>query len=121
MTKTNKKYSPPRNGKTFALMWNRLIDEITSRDNFKPGHLYQLEILCDLYQEYDRLRDIIEEFGYTYENDGGRNGAQIKVTPEVGQFNRIRSEIREYSKLLGLTLYKDKETTKGNEAKDEWS
>lgn len=115
-----KSYRPPRNGVTFVKMWNLLIGMVTERANFKESHLYQLEILCDLYQEYQNLRDTIEEFGFSYTSNGGRNGDQVKPVPEVAQMNRVRAEIREYSKMLGIVLTKDSSNTGATEAKDEW-
>lgn len=116
-----KKYTPPKAHPTFVKMWEVLIDEVTSRENFKKGHLYQLEILCDLYVEVDKLTSALEISGYTYETSGGRNGDQYKMYPEVAQLNRARAEIRNYSKHLGLLLFKDTDTRDQSEAVDAWA
>jgi hypothetical protein len=39
----------------------------------------------------------------------------IKIRPEVAQLNRVVTEIRNYSKILGLVLAKDTTTTKEEE------
>jgi phage terminase small subunit len=117
--KVDKRFRSPRSDADFSKVWNKLIHEITTRENFKPGHLHQLEVLCDLYVEYDRLRLDVKRLGYTYETGEGRNGVQIKIRPEVTQINRCRSEIRSYSKTLGLLLVKDTDFNTGEE-EDEW-
>jgi hypothetical protein len=99
----------------FTEYWEEHYPDIVNRPNLKPSHLQQLRVLCDLYVEYDQLQAIIELEGRTYWS-AGRNGDQLKLRPEVGQLNRVLSEIRNYSKMLGFLLYKD---TAINEAEDE--
>jgi P27 family predicted phage terminase small subunit len=91
---------------------------VTKRDNFKQGHLEQLTILCKLYQEYNKLQKEIETEGYFFESEG-RYGTQIKTHPLVTIRDKVLAEIRQYSKLLGLVLEKDKDTG-GDEGKGEW-
>jgi phage terminase small subunit len=93
----------------FTEYWEEILPDISSRENLKPSHLQQLRILCDLLVDYDQLQAIIELEGRTYLSVG-RNGDQWKLKPEVQQMNRVLSEIRNYSKMLGLLLYKDTET-----------
>lgn len=115
-------FKPPRDGVIFAKMWNRLVKIITERENFLEHHLSQLEILCGLYQEMEKLEKFIDLEGHTYTSEG-RNGTQIKAYPEVGQLNRVRAEIRNYSIILGLTIAKARGPEgdgKGNNADDEW-
>ncbi len=107
----NKLYAPPRKDKYFKFYWNLLIEEITLRENFKPSHLLQLKVLCDLYVEYDRLMDIIEVQGTTYVTGGHRHGDQEKLRPEVSQKNVILTEIRNREKSMGLVLVKDSESS----------
>jgi hypothetical protein len=90
------------------------IGDIEHRDNLKQSHLHQLQILCDLCIEYDELREAIMFAGRTYISVG-RNGDQIKLHPNVQQMNRVVSEIRNYSKILGIQLVKDTTTTKDSE------
>lgn len=101
-------FPAPQDHPTFLKMWNALIGEVSKRKNFKPGHLAQLEILCELYVEKETLQEIIDVSGYTYDSEVGRGGGTITRTrPEVDQLNRVRAEIRNYSKMLGLLLVKD--------------
>lgn len=112
-------FDSPRDNDDFSYYWNLFIDDIRERDNLKPSHLHQFRILCDLYVEYDDLKILIDLQGRTYNAGMGRNGEQIKLTPEVQQMNRVLSEIRNYSKMLGLTLSADK-TTKDEEEHDDF-
>jgi phage terminase small subunit len=116
-----KKYPAPKTNEEYVRRWNTFIPEIVSRDNFKPAHLFQLEVLCDLYVEYKELQDVIEMIGRTHSDDTGRYGNQTKLRPEVTQLNKVRAEIASYTKILGLLLYKDKVTTAEEEEKEEWS
>ena len=98
----------PRKEPSFKRYWDNFIGDIKDRPNLKPSHLWQLQVLCDLCVEYDDLREIIALTGRTVSNGGGRNGAQLSLTPEVGQMNKVLIEIRNYSKILGLILVQDK-------------
>lgn len=111
--------SPKILDKAFTKYWNLFVDEVSERDNFKKSHLTQLRVLCDLYVEYDKLIEIIDICGYSFDIPGGRNGDQIKVRPEVSQLNRCRAEIRAYSSMLGLLLTKDN-STGSEEVKEDW-
>lgn len=99
----------------FTEYWEEFLPDIQDRENLKPSHLQQLRLLCDLYVEYDQMQAIIDLEGRTYWSTG-RNGDQLKLRPEVQQLNRVVSEIRNYSKMLGLLLYKD---TKTNDVPEE--
>lgn len=107
--------SPKPDKESFNKYWEMFLPDIQDRENLKPSHLNQLRILCDLSVEYDELQEIIDLEGRTYISVG-RNGEQIKLRPEIQQMNRCVAEIRAYSKMLGLLLYKD---TKTNEDEDE--
>lgn len=100
------RYPPPRKNPEFRKRWGRLIVSVATRENFRKGHLYQLEVLCDLYVEYHNLAKFIRTNGYTYSTDG-RNGVMTKTHPEVQLLSAVRSDIRNYSKMLGLVLVKD--------------
>jgi hypothetical protein len=114
-----KKYPPPVKSAVFERTWKVFISDVVERDNFRPGHLEQLRVLCHLYSEEEELREILTMSGYTMFSEGGRNGPQEKSRPEVAQLNKVRSEIRAYSQMLGLVLHKDKGVVdKGVE--DEW-
>lgn len=91
---------------SFKRYWELFLPDIQDRENLKPAHLNQLRILCDLCVDLDELQEIIDIEGRTYISVG-RNGEQIKLRPEVSEKNRVISEIRNYSKMLGLVLVKD--------------
>ena len=114
-----KEYPPPVKNTVFERTWNVFIYDVVERDNFRPGHLEQLRVLCNLYAEEEELREILHMTGYTMFSEGGRNGPQEKTRPEVAQLNKTRSEIRAYSQMLGLVLHKDKGVVK-KEDEDEW-
>lgn len=105
-----KKYPPPSKHPVFVKRWKEFIDDVAARENFKPGHLAQLEILCHLYAEYEDLKGALEFLGNTY-NTGARNGDQIKMRPEIAQKSKVVDQIHQYTKMLGLLLVKDKENT----------
>lgn len=113
-----KKYGSPRpQDEKFSEFWLKFIDKVVSRENFHESHLQQLELLIDLYIEYDKLTEIIEEEGLIYHNTG-RYGHSIKPHPAVQLRQKTVSEIRAYSKLLDLVLAKDNTTNEPED--DEW-
>lgn len=111
-------YPSPKKGLIFKARWDEFVEDVTKRENFKPGHLQQLSILCDLYEEYAILLEDVKREGYTYESVG-RNGTQFKPRPEVVQMNRVRADIRNFSKTLGLLLVKDT-STNADADENEW-
>ena len=113
------KYPSPKKNKEFVARWKQLIGGVVSRSNFKMGHLYQLEILCDLYVEYDVLTKFIRMKGHTY-TAHGRQGRIVKPYPQVTLLTRVQSEIRSYCKMLGLLMTPDKSGESGGED-SEWA
>lgn len=113
------KYPPPKKHPTFRKRWAEFIENITARENFKVGHLTHLEILCDLYVEYEELQEFIRTHGRSYVSVG-RNGEVWKFYPEVGQLNKVSAQIKDFSKMLGIVLKKDHSAESGGE-KDDWS
>ena len=111
-------YKAPKKSEKFREVWHILLPDIVGRDNFKPGFLRQLEVLCDLYVEYDILTETVQNEGYTYHSEG-RNGPQIHPHPALTQLNKTRGDIRSISRLLGLVLYKDMATDVRKE-EEEW-
>jgi hypothetical protein len=103
----------------FEEYYDLFLADIEKRDNFKETHKIQLEILCNLYVEMGRLEEFVYKEGYTYASDG-RNGYQEKIRPEVAQLNRTRSEIRAYSRMLGLLLVKDGPSARDANEETEW-
>jgi hypothetical protein len=114
------KYPPPP-GKTnhFMYYWNTLVPEIAERDNFKTGHLLQLAVLCDLYVQKDTLDNVINTEGYSYISAGTHGASVERVRPEVRLLNAVVDDIKDYTKMLGLLLYKDT-STKPEEGEQDW-
>lgn len=101
----------------FEHYWYLFVDSVVERDNFKDGHLEQLKILCKLYKDEQALADIIDIEGYTFSSEG-RNGFQVRPRPEVAQLKNIRSQIKDYSKMLGIVLTEDKKLKEDPD--DDW-
>jgi phage terminase small subunit len=114
------KYPPPKNNPLFRNKWMRFIDGLVARDNFKTGHLDALEILCDLYVEYDELQETIRCEGRTYECIS-RHGKSIKLRPEVSQLERCKANISSFTLRLGLFPKKDHSTQDAESEKDSWA
>lgn len=113
-----KLYSAPTGcSALYEKYWKAFIADIMGRDDFKKGHLKLLEILCQQYEEYFTLNQFLQEHGFTYESEG-RNGNQIKPRPEVSMRAACLSEIRNYSRSLGLNLKNGGEAEE--EEVDEW-
>lgn len=115
--KTGRPKSPVPDG-SYKIYWDRIMEDIFERDNFKESHLASVKMLCDLYTEYEICKNKIDMLGMTYESEG-RNGYQVKKRPELEQMNKLRADIAAYCKLLGIVLTKDTKT-KESENKDEW-
>lgn len=113
-----KKYPPPSKSPRYKRLWATHLKDINHRENLKETHLLQMDILCKLYIEVDELQEEISIHGRTYESVG-RNGSQIKIRPEYQMLQRCYSEIKNYSKMLGLVLVKDT-STKDDDAKNEF-
>lgn len=99
-------FQSPRKDRAFAQKWKSLVGTIARRDNFKKAHLFQLEVLCDLFAEYDTLSRWVRKRGYTY-TSLGRQGKQIKTYPEVAERNRVKDQIAKYMRMLGLASNKE--------------
>ena len=108
------KFKSPVGTKEFKKYWTMFLPDIQDRENLKESHLHQLKILCDLCIEYDELKWILDEHGRTNETEG-RNGKQIKSRPEVAEMRKVLVQIKDYSRMLGILLYKDKSKAKGEE------
>ena len=111
------KYPPPKKNKTFRKIWMQFIDSLVSRENFKVGHLNNLEILCDLYVEYEELQKFIRTKGRSYLSVG-RSGEVWKFYPEVSHLSKVQLQIKNYTAMLGLVPKKDHGTEAGG--KSEW-
>lgn len=116
---TNKFPPPPGKSNHFIYYWNILVPEVADRPNFKPGYLLQLAVLCDLYVQKDNLDHIIEEQGYSYISEGTHGASVERIRPEVTLRSSVIDDIKDYTKILGLILYKDTKT-KAVEGEAEW-
>jgi len=115
----NETFKAPSVDPEFNRYWDLFIGDVTARENFKPGHLEQLAILCRMYMEFYALSKQIDERGAVYENDSPRYGITIKVHPATTIRDKTIAEIRHFSKMLGLILVKDSEM-KDKPKKSEW-
>lgn len=108
------KYPPPSKHPVFREKWMSFIDNITRRDNFHISHLENFRILCNMYVEYEDLKEFIRVNGRSY-CSLGRQGEVWKPYPEVMLLSKTEASIKEYSKMLGLILKKDHGTESGGE------
>jgi P27 family predicted phage terminase small subunit len=113
--------SPKPQNKLFTKYWTSLIESVKDKPNLNVSHLYQVEVLCDLYVEYDNLCKSIELDGYIITNIS-KAGETTKLNPYVTQKNTTVKLIKEYSTALGLELAREKMKEESNEEeKDDWS
>ncbi len=112
-------YPPPKKNLIFRRKWKEFIDNVAGRYNFNIAHLSQLEILCDLYVSYESMTKFLRINGLTYETYG-RQGRAVKPFPQVQQMNKTLSEIRNYSRILGLLLKKDESLAAGKRDDESW-
>lgn len=109
-------YRAPKDSEEFKKYWRIFLPHVVERDNFHTGHLQQLEILCDLYVDYNTLTQFVKENGYSFMT-GGRYGDTSRPHTEVQVRQRVVAEIRAYSKMLGILLNKGIPTS---DDPDEW-
>ena len=125
LTNLLKQYKPPVKGSVFKRYWMEFLPGLVDRDNFSTAHLKNLEILCNLYIEYDRMTLYLDDY---YEREGsyshishGRYGEQIKTVPEFTERKSILGEIRQYTKLLGIIPQKDNTPGGDDPEAETWS
>lgn len=111
-----KKYAAPKRNKDFKKYWNLFLPQVVDRPNFHDSYLQQLEVLCDLYVDYHKLTQFINENGYSIISEG-RYGVRSAAHVEVAIREKTVSNIRALSKMLGLVL--DKGVVANNEG-GEW-
>lgn len=118
MENIEKYLKAPKKGANFKKYWEQYIHNIVERENFKASHVKTLEILVDMLCEYDILTEYIAQNGYTYASEG-RNGMQVKPHPEVSIRENKIAKIKDYCKLLDITLTKDTPNDEDGDD-DEW-
>ena len=101
-----KKFGAPIECPEFRKYWDLFLPKVIERENFHESHLRQLEILCNLYLDYNKLKIFIDENGYSFITVG-RYGETSREHVEAKMMTKVLAEIRAYSKLLGLVLAKD--------------
>lgn len=106
MDKNEINLKSPKKSPDFKRYWNLYAESIALRENFKTGHLKNLEILCDLLVDYDNLTNFVNENGFSYETSG-RYGHQQKMHVEVSIRQKTIGQIKDFCKLLDITLAKD--------------
>jgi len=113
------KFPPPKRNPVFRKTWAKFIDSLTGRDSFREAHLATLEVLCDLYVEYQDLEATIRKEGRTFKAVS-RWGELIKMHPAVSQLDKVRANIAKYTKQLDL--FPKKDSGGGSEGEEEaWS
>lgn len=112
------KFPPPKKDRVFREKWAGFIDSLSSRENFKRAHLQALEVLCDLYVEYSDLETVIRTEGRTY-RAVSRFGEVRRMHPAVAQIDKVRSNIRAYTKQLDLFPKRDNSSEADGE-ESEW-
>jgi hypothetical protein len=103
-------FAPPRQGDKFRKYWERMLPKIVNRTNFHESHLFNLEVLCSLYVDYEIITDYFDLMGVDgliTVSEGGRNGPQEKHSILALRRDRLLGDIIRYTKILGLVLAKD--------------
>jgi len=110
MDLTDLKKNPRPKELIFTWYWETLLPRLEDQSKVTKENLLKLKVLCDLFSEYEDLRDIIKLTGYSASNGGGRNGDVERLRPEVTQKNKIVDQIRFYSTdIFGKVLFSETE------------
>lgn len=109
-------YPPESRHPLYRKYWKESIDDLTSRNNFKPAHLGLLDAYCRLRVELKSLDEFITNNGHTY-RIVTILGEQRKTYPEVNERLKVLSNLARYSQLLDLLPKKDQ--SKGKASSDE--
>lgn len=116
-------YPPPANvEEQFIKFWELYLPGVVERDNFRPLHLQQLRILCQLLITEEKLFNVLDTAGTLYETENKHGETLYHTRPEVKQLYDCRKQIMEYQKMMGLLLTKGNQPT-GTKAKglsSEW-
>lgn len=103
-----KKYPPPLLGKEFADYWFKYVRATADHPSFGIHQLKNIEILCCLYLEYDRMSYELDQF---YEENKkysvvshGRYGEQHRSHPIIGERKGVLGEIRQFTKMMAIEL-----------------
>lgn len=110
--------SPYPDYKEWNHYWSRIVDSI-DRDKVKPSHIKQMQLLCDLYIEYDQLSETLEQEGYLVTNITSQ-GETHKINPLYNAKDRTVKSIMQLTKSLGIELYTSKDDTPTEDQENEW-
>ena len=107
-------------GKEYRQIWYELVNEVTNRELFKPSDLRLLEMLVDMYMEKKQIEKVLAKHGHIYFS--GEHNDIMKPRPEVNILAKLRTEIRNYHKALGIgnRPFADAAMTSQQE-QDEWA
>jgi phage terminase small subunit len=117
LSRKAKSYPPPRTTVIFMQKWFQLIDDVVRSPMFKKSHLSQLEMLCEMHEDLENVMTFVRQHGYSYMCMNA-NTRQSKAYPEVAIANKLRTEIRNTYKQLGLGS--GKEIALPDSGDDDW-
>jgi len=112
-----KAFAPPRTTAIFQQKWYQIIDDVVRSPRFKKSHIAQLELLCEMYEDLENCMRFIRENGYSYLAMSSTT-RQSKAYPEVAIVLKLRTEIRNMYKQLGLAH--GREAVIPNDHADDW-
>lgn len=114
------KYPPPRKDPVFRKHWTDLIDLLPKKPSI--AQLKTLEVLCQLYIDYDNLTEFLRVNGRAFKVVT-RFSTFRKPHPEVAQLEKVRNGIRGYTAKLNLfpKVEKGAGMLPDPETKDEWT
>ncbi len=110
---------PSKVSANYKKIWSICIEQLEKRDNFNEYHVEQLKLLCDLFDEYYILTKNIKKNGHTYETYSDRGALIYKPNPSIALRDKCLVMIKDYTKLLNLTINKVEGAAKTD--KDEWA
>lgn len=96
-------YAPPRDTAVFRKYWYDLVSDIVGHPNFKNAHLIQLEQLCNMHEDIEKLQEFVRRKGYTYISVS-KFSKSLQAYPEVQLLMKMRTELRNMYKHLGLSM-----------------
>lgn len=113
---------PVKGNKLYKQTWALITDDLVARDNFKPSHYRIAERICELTVQLAKLRDFLNEEGFTQKRvDKYGNCIGSVARPEVAIYSQIHTQLRGWEARAGITPYKDSKLTETEDApKSKW-
>ena len=119
-----KHYPPPYKEKDFQDYWFKFVRATCDHPSFGIHQLKNIEIICNLYLEYDRMSNELDTW---YENHGsysvvssGRYGTQVRPHPIIGERKGVLGEIRQFTKMMAIELKPVKVEIPDDDGPNEW-